>query len=82
MEPEGARKLLESEVRIQGQQLEFRYNRDGYKANFRRQSRVLVIEGPKEMMTRRYVSNLPIFLHSVTSRESSGCLRSFEKWKD
>lgn len=49
MEPESARKMLESEVKIQGQQLEFRYNRDGYMANHRKQSRVLMIEGPKEI---------------------------------
>jgi hypothetical protein len=63
MEPEGAKRLLESEVRIQGLQLEFRYNRDGYMANYRRQSRVLIIEGPKEMMTRGYVSDFPIPLY-------------------
>jgi hypothetical protein len=62
MEPEGARKLLETDIRIQGQQLEFRYNRDGYMANYRRQSRILLIEGPKYMMTRRFVSNLHILL--------------------
>ncbi|TVY52879.1 hypothetical protein LCER1_G008192 [Lachnellula cervina] len=54
MNPEGARLMLQSEARIQNHWLRFGYNRDGYRAHKRQQSRVLMIEGPEHIMTREF----------------------------